>query len=435
MKYKSTLFIVCALTISLIHAQNLTLAKAFYKKAQQEYSNKNYTQVFILLDKTKEQLGGESNPEITYLEGKAHFNSDLNVSKAKKLLTKFLEEANPNDSRIDEISSIIVDIEVSDKIDKYGNFNDLTGRSGIKTSYYDTGEKEWVQEYVNGVKNGFIRRYNKAGILIQSGTQKNGYVTGFYEWFYNDGKLWYTNNYDQYGKKTKEEKVYNTKGQLIYVYTFSNGKKNGLYNIFFETGNLWGEGNYDNDKLNGKYTVYYPNGKIKETYIYSNKPSYDTKTPSFIEGLKTSYYNNGIKSSEENYIKGKKQGIQKYYHENGNIKRWEHLNAEGKYYGQRAHYYKSNGKRAININYENGKAIELLEQVDVTGKKLRISKLKKGNGYIKRVNDAGVIVYEAIYVDGLLHGEETYYDENGEVSTINRYKNGKFLGGTVKTKD
>lgn len=427
MNSKKTLLIICILTFTITNAQNLTLAKAFYKKAQQEYSNKNYTQVFKLLDKTKEQLGGQTNPEITYLEAKTHYNNDINITKAKKLLTQFLEEADPNDSRIDEISSLIVDIEVSDKIDEQGNFKDISGRSGIKTSYYDTGEKEWVQEYKKGKKNGFIKRYNKKGILIQSGSQKNGYVTGFYEWFNSEGKLRQTNFYNDVGNKTGEQRNYNTSnGKLQYIYTYSHNKKNGPYKYFYND-KLTTVGNYENDKLKGKLTNYYSNGKVSSTYTYNNTPNYDTKIPSYIEGIKTSYYFSGAKSSEQNYVKGKQKGAQKYFWANGNLKRWEHLNSEGKLYGERAYYYESNGKRSININYENGKAIELLEQIDVNGNKLKISKLKKGNGYIKRVNDAGIVIYEANFVNGYQEGVVKYYFNNGKLSSLSLYKNGKTI--------
>ncbi|MBJ6366475.1 FKBP-type peptidyl-prolyl cis-trans isomerase [Snuella sedimenti] len=428
MNFKTILFIA-AITISTsASAQNLTLAKAFFKKAQQEYSKKNYTQVFTLLDKAKEQLGGDTNAQIIYLEAKAHYNSDINVNKAKKLLNQFLEEAEPNDSRIDEISSIIVDIEVSDKIDKYGNFKDITGRSGVKTSYYDSGEKEWVQEYKNGKKEGFIKRYNKKGVLIQSGTQKNGYVNGFYEWFDAKGKLHQTNYYDQYGKKTKEQKHYNTTtGELYMIYIYVNGKKNGHYKYFFR-GILSTEGNFENDKKKGKWINYYTNGKVSSTYTYNNTPSYDTKIASYLEGVKTSYYENGTKLSEENYVKGKKQGPQKYYYENGNLNHWEYLNADGKLNGERAYYFKSNGKRHINITYENGKAMELLEQVDINGNKIKISKLKKGNGYIKRANAAGVIIYEANIVDGYEEGIVKSFYDSGKLHRIEHYKAGKPIG-------
>lgn len=422
MKLKTSLFIIATLITSIISAQNLTLAKAFYKRAQQEYSNKNYAQVFNLLDKTKEQLGGESNPEITYLEAKAHYSNDINAVIAKRLLTQFLEEADPNDSRVDEVSSLIVDIEISDKIDEHGNFKSLVGRSGIKTSYYDTGKKEWVQEFKNGVKNGFIKRYNKKGVLIQSGSQKNGYVNGFYEWFYDTGGLKQTNYYNESGKKTKEQRNYNVWGKLQYIYTYSNGKKNGLYKYFYE-GKLSTKGSYENDKFKGKFTYYFNNGKVSSIYTYNNSPSYDTKTPSFIEGIKTSYYDNGEKKQVENYVKGKLKGVQKYYHDNGKLKRWEHINSNGRLYGQRAYYYKSNGKRAINIAYENGRAMKLLEQFDINGKKLKISKLKKGNGYIKRVNEKGDALFEANFVDGYKNGlVKTYWETGGIYSKANYNK-------------
>jgi len=421
MGLKTKLFAILALLTIGSNAQNLILAKAFYKKAQQEYSNKNYLKVFKLIEKTKENLGGETNPEITYLEAKSHYNNDINVATAKKLLLQFLEKADPSDSRIDEISSLIVDIETSDKIDKRGNFINLTNRNGIKTSYYSTGEREWVQNYVKGVKNGTIARYNKNGFLIQYGNQKNGYVQGFYQWMNDDGSLRQTNYYDSRGKKTGTEKRYTYAKSvkksrenkiLQYVYTYTSNKKNGVYKYYYKN-KLRTLGNYKNDKFEGKFTTYHPGtDKISSTYTYNCTPCYDSKKNSYYEGAYTQYYENGNLKAEKNYSKGKLYGKQKYYYDNGNLKLWEHLNTAGNLYGERAYYYKSNGKRGQNISYEDGKAIKLIEQVDVNGKRLKISKLKKGKGYIKRINDEGVLIYEATYIDGYLDGQEkTYNDE------------------------
>jgi antitoxin component YwqK of YwqJK toxin-antitoxin module len=432
MNIKSIFFITALIISTSTRAQNLTLAKAFFKKAQQEYSKKNYTKVFKLLDKAKEQLGGDTNAQIIYLEAKAHYNSDINVNKAKKLLTLFLEKAEPNDSRIDEISSIIVDIEVSDKIDKNGDFKDIRGRSGIKISYYDSGEKKWEYNYVNGVRNGPIKGYNKQGILIKSGTIVNGNLEGFYEWFKitkNGSRYRNQTNIYKGNKKNGEEKRFNEKGKLTAIYMYANGKKNGLYKSF-NKGKLSVKGNYENDKMKGKWIYYYDNGKISTIYNYNNTPSYDPKKRSFIEGIRTGYFYDGIKEYEENYVKGKKQGAQKYYHENGYLQRWEHIGTDGKLYGQRAFYFKLNGKRHINIAYENGKAMTLLEQVDINGKKLKISKLKKGQGYIKRANAAGVIIYEATIENGYKDGVVKSYYDSGKLYRTEYYKAGKLINET-----
>lgn len=439
MRLKTKLFAILALLTIGSNAQNLILAKAFYKKAQQEYSNKNYPKVFKLIAKTKENLGGETNPEITYLEAKSHYNNDLNVATAKKLLLQFLEKADPSDSRIDEISSLIVDIETSDKIDKYGNFKDLTNRNGEKTSYYKSGEREWVQNYVKGVKNGIIKRYNKNGYLIQYGEQKNGYVQGFYQWMNDDGSLRQTNYYDSSAKKTGTEKRYTYAKSvkrsrenkiLQYVYTYTSGKKNGVYKYYYK-GKLSTLGNYKSDKRSGKFTNYHTDSDvISSIYTYNCTPCYDSKKLSYLEGVYTQYYKNGELKAKKNYSKGKLYGKQKYYYDNGTLRLWEHINTNGKLYGERAYYYKSNGIRGLIINYENGRAIEISEQVDVNGKKLRISKLKKGKGYLKRINDAGVLIYEATYIDGYLSGQEKTYNDEGIL-----IKKAIYVGGSLNGKE
>ncbi|MFC4721002.1 toxin-antitoxin system YwqK family antitoxin [Geojedonia litorea] len=405
------------------YAQNFTLAKAYYKKAQQEYSNKSYKKVFELLDKTKENLGGETNPDIIYLEAMSHYRKDTNVNKAKMLFNEFMVQADPNDSRIDEISSHIVDIETGDMVNEHGYFVDRTGRSGDMKLFYDSGELEWHFEIVNGKGHGFIRGYDKEGNLIKKGTYVNGQLEGDYFWYRKDGSIWKTETYKN-GKRNGIQKTeYNS--TMYFESMYVNDQMHGeskRYNG--KGGRLTTISTYKWGKNDGPYTTYYKDNKIAAKGTF--KPYYiDGKSVSKLNGPYTEYYPNGKVKAFKNYEKDKLKGRQKYYWENGNLKRWEHVNTDGTYYGERAWYFESNGKWNVNIQYENGKAYELLEERDVNGKKLRLSKLKKGNGLIKRVNDKGIVIYMVKYKDGEKYGDEyTFYDD-GSVKSVTTYGSGK----------
>lgn len=100
------------------NAQNITMAKAFYKKAQIEYESGNYKKAIKFIESAKENLGDITNPDIIYLEAKTRFDSDLNITRAKELLTKFMNEADNNDERVAEVSKLLVEIQGIDK--RYG---------------------------------------------------------------------------------------------------------------------------------------------------------------------------------------------------------------------------------------------------------------------------------------------------------------------------
>lgn len=138
---KKAIILIMLLCLSIgVAAQNVTMAKAFYKKAQIEYENKNYKEVINLLEKTVENLNGETNPDIIYLEAKSRYENDLNINKTKALFNQFLKGADQNDDRINEVSGILVDIETSDNY--YDNGNKKT------KSYFESDNKKVTEYYL-----------------------------------------------------------------------------------------------------------------------------------------------------------------------------------------------------------------------------------------------------------------------------------------------
>lgn len=157
---KILLVLTLILLSTKINAQNITMAKAFYKKAQKEYENKNYKEVITLLEKTVEHLAGETNPDIIYLEAKSRYVNDININRTKTLFSQFLETADQNDERINEISGILVDIETSN-------------------NYYSNGVKKQTESILEDGR--VLRQYkNENGIVVLSkilSSGKDSYVT------------------------------------------------------------------------------------------------------------------------------------------------------------------------------------------------------------------------------------------------------------------
>lgn len=206
MKTKFTLlFLVLSLTMSNLAAQDMIMAKAFFKKALKMYEEKDYSKTIELLEKAKENLKS-TNPEIIYLEAKARYKNDNNITKTKKLLRKFLDEASPSDNRIDEVSSLLVDIETS------GNYFS----NGIK--------KQHTVTYSNG--NQFVKHYNMTGDVLKSLQVAKYGTTETVAYYYVDDKL-YLRNSRINGKdyKIKTQMFYHNNGNRHIQYTYREDDK------------------------------------------------------------------------------------------------------------------------------------------------------------------------------------------------------------------
>ena len=116
---------------------------------------------------------------------------------------------------------------------------------GLNVIYYKNNIKE-IGHWKDGKQNGLFQMYTEDGILIDSGTFKNGERDGVTEQFYNDtGKLRVSANY-------------------------KNGVLEGEFKAYYPNGNLQGEVNYINGEMNGEFKEYHENKKIRLSGSYKN---------------------------------------------------------------------------------------------------------------------------------------------------------------------
>ena len=109
---------------------------------------------------------------------------------------------------------------------------------GLNVIYYKNNIKE-IGHWKDGKQNGLFQMYTEDGILIDSGTFKNGERDGLTEQFYNDtGKLRVSANY-------------------------KNGVLDGKFKAYYPNGNLQGEVIYKNGEMNGEYKEYNENKSIR----------------------------------------------------------------------------------------------------------------------------------------------------------------------------
>ena len=104
-------------------------------------------------------------------------------------------------------------------------------------------------------------------------------------------------------------------GQNIVIPVFANGNIQGRVN-YWENGQKLSEVQYFNEKRDGSCKYWYKTGQLMSSGLYKNGKMY---------GPFISYYENGQIQSQGNYnynesdIYSRKDGIWKYYYEDGKI--------------------------------------------------------------------------------------------------------------------
>jgi len=170
------------------------------------------------------------------------------------------------------------------------------------------------------------------------------------------------------------------------------GKKTGTWTEFEENGNMKQEASYKDGELNGKFTSYvdskkrydwnYVNGKREgEQRNYSDKGLYNLKEIIILkndqkEGVCKYYDENGNLKSEETYKAGQKDGLSTRYRDNSKIKAEDQMYVNGKKEGAYTHYDKL-GKMEEKGQYANNEKDGRWEEFD-NGKLKAVKNFKKG---------------------------------------------------------
>ena len=193
---------------------------------------------------------------------------------------------------------------------------------GLNVIYYKNNIKE-IGHWKDGKQNGLFQMYTEDGILIDSGTFKNGERDGLTEQFYNDtGKLRVSANY-------------------------KNGVLDGKFKAYYPNGNLQGEVNYVNGEMNGDFKEYHENKNIRLSGSYKN---------SLQDGEWKSYLEDGTLETIVNYKDGELNGLKENYYKNGNVwirKEFKNNDLDGVY-----EVYYENGNPQLKAKIKNGQTIE-----------------------------------------------------------------------------
>ncbi len=232
--------------------------------------------------------------------------------------------------------------------------------------------------------------------------------------------------------------------QVIEQGKYTNSRKQGLWTKFFPNGKTQSEIEYKNSRPNGSYKTYYENGELQEEGNWKN----NRNTGKFVRK-----HENGETAQEFAFNDtGKRDGKQIYRNENGIII----IDADiknGK--EEKVIEYYDDGSLKAEKNYIDGKLdaantkvyepkTPVVEKVDgdikivkvQPGEKTNSGKQFSGNGIHKVYN-----MNKQISKDGnfknyrLMDGLWYKYDDNGILVSIEKYKNGRYIGDAPLPKE
>lgn len=143
---------------------------------------------------------------------------------------------------------------------------------------------EYIKGRKDGKKQGFYRRRNAIGVLLEEANYSNGVLDGMRVLFFEQGDT-----------------------QI--VETYQKGMFQGPYRMYYPDGTLQAKGAYLDNKMYGVWISYYKSGGIKEEVTFSNNLE---------NGPFREYYEDGTLQVEGAYKNGDKEhGILKFYDLNG----------------------------------------------------------------------------------------------------------------------
>jgi uncharacterized protein len=363
--------------------------------------------------------------------------------------------------------------------------------NGSYTEYNKEGKTIAVGQYVDGEQEGYWLTYNDKDIKIEERFFIAGELNGPRYYYESDGKLrlidWYnkglfcaTSTCDTTGKIIFTNYTNNPDAPIV-LNDFANRKKlirerkngvlNGAANRYFFNGNLQETVNNVNGDFEGKYIAYNINGSIsiEGEYLHDKKIgkwiNYDDagnkrsvqEYDEFGEQISnTEFVNNEVRATDEimqNDLNGKRTfyGEDKkiacvLIYDNDDLVAYTYEDKNGQllpeikiFAGTAAiQTYYSNGAKAATLNYKNGYQDGKQTIYFSNGKTAEEKTIKSLmlTGVWRRYAANGQMVYEGNFVGGDNEGDESIYNDKGELlAKLNYYNDEKHGKVSIRKKD
>jgi antitoxin component YwqK of YwqJK toxin-antitoxin module len=271
--------------------------------------------------------------------------------------------------------------------------------NGYNTFYYENGNKSSEGTMVDGKPDGYWKTYHENGILKSEGNRLNFLLDSTWKFF-------------------------DEEGDLLMVINYREGKKDGP-RITFRRDEIVEE-NFKGDIKQGLTTYYYPDSTVMKTINFVDGRE-DGLAKEFGEDgrvVTLTTYKKGYVVSRERINRkdasGRKQGLWKFFHENGLVQ------LEGK--------------------YANDLKDGFFKEYDESGKLLATSKWVEGElqenaaelvrlDIVRDYYPDGSVMTMQTFRNGVAQGVRRDYDENGNIVSGAFYKDGEKVGEGITLED
>ena len=183
----------------------------------------------------------------------------------------------------------------------------LSACTKVKKEYYEDGQVKSEITYDKDLKNGPAVWYYPNGNKQMECTFKEDKMEGKVSRWFLGGTLQQEDIYKD-NKKTGPTKIYDETGALVAVENFVNDTLHGTYTEFFTNGDLNIHGRFEMGMWDSIWDYYDIRG------LQVGKGDFKKGT-----GILTGYYWNGKVKREIHYLANKKNGVEKWFAEDGTV--------------------------------------------------------------------------------------------------------------------
>ena len=411
-----------------------------------------------ILQKTIEYTSGKKNGEIVIydttgiVKSTEEFKDDIKAGKTRifyangkiHFLISYYKGKPDGDSYEYAEDSTIITITryrtgIVEKSEKINRYDEDKKKEGKWVEFYETGQIKNESVYRSDVLDGYVKRYEKNGNLLEIEKYSAGKKIKkpselkelqFYKSFHENGTIKFEGSYwDQipHGYHYYFSADQKSDTALIYMEGFLQEKgpvdkekrKIGWWQEFYLSGEIKAEGYYKNGIKSGCWKYYFLSGKTEQQGCFT------------ANGLQTGkwiwYYENGNVLREEDYSDGSRNGFFTDYFEDGKIlEQGNYVDnlKEGVWVYEMGNYREKG-------NYVNDKKDSIWNGWwTTTGKLRQKGSWIQGSAEGKHVwyYENGVKQLEGNFLSGELNGTWNFYDENGFLFLSIIYQDGEEIG-------
>jgi uncharacterized protein len=317
-------------------------------------------------------------------------------------------------------------------------------RHGLYRDYWHNGQIKTEGRYQRGQRQGTWKYYWNRYQLSSQGQYRDDLKQGRWVEYFENGDLRKRGDYEQ-GRETGAWEGFNNKGDRLWISSCYAANDTGSYRGFFPNGEIEEQYSCRKGKPHGAYEKRSPAGDVTQTGRYD---SIGRKVGSW-----TYFYPNGQRESLQSFVEGQWHDTVLFWDSLGHLRQSGHFafgtgtlhtldtsgsiresmpfvagNREGEAMGWNEH-----GRVISRLLYARDTLQTVLRFHD-NGKVSQRGRLNRGkrDSLWVRYHSNGQMAETTPYVEGVLVGEQVFFDSLGRVTQKIRYEHGYPAEGKFK---